>query len=276
MRIAVAGLGIMGASVARALKANTNHIVDGWNRNPDVTGYAKDKGYIDGEAKDFADYDVVFVALPPEATMEFLETQKFADNAVVADLCGVKRPIEKAVYAQKRNYRYVGTHPMAGKEKGGVKNSDPALFKGANVILVRDSRTDEEALNIVAKLYRKMGCGKLLLCPADYHDAKVAYTSQLAHIVSSAYLKSPAAEGCEGFTGGSFQDMTRVGGVDEEMWTQLYFLNADNLIVELENLMTHLGEYLAVLKDGDEKGMKELLKQGSAVRRSLKCYRDKK
>ena len=275
MRIAVAGLGIMGASVARALKANTGYTVDGWNRNPGVTGYAVDKGYIDGAVSDFAEYDVVFVALPPEAAMEFLETREFKDNAVVADLCGVKHPVEKAVYAQKRNYRYVGTHPMAGKEKGGIKNSDERLFKGANVILTRCRHTDEEALNLVANLYRKMGCGRLLLCPADYHDAKIAYTSQLAHIVSSAYLKSDTAEGCEGFTGGSFQDMTRVGGVDEEMWTQLYFLNADNLAGELETLISNLGEYLTALKDGDEKKMQELLRAGTAIRNALKCYRDK-
>ena len=274
MRIAVAGLGLMGASVARALKANTDCIVDGWNRNPGVTDYAIEKGYLDGAVKDFTGYDVVFVALPPDVTMDFLETKTFSDDTVVADLCGVKKAVEDAVYAQKRNYRYVGTHPMAGKEQGGIKNSSPDLFKGANVILTRGRYTDEEALNTVARLYRKMGCGKLLLCPADYHDANVAYTSQLAHIVSSAYLKSATAKGCEGFTGGSFQDMTRVGGVDEEMWTQLYFLNDENLIGELETLISHLQEYLCALKDGDEGRMKELLREGTRVRGTLKCYKD--
>lgn len=274
MRIAVAGLGLMGASLARALKANTDYIVDGWNRNPGVTDYAVERGYLDGAVKDFAEYDVVFLALPPDVTMDFLETKAFADNAVVADLCGVKKPVEDAVYAEKRNYRYVGTHPMAGKEKGGIKHSCPDLFKGANVILTRGRYTDEDALNIVARIYRKIGCGKILLCPADYHDAKIAYTSQLAHIVSNAYLKSKTAKGCEGFTGGSFQDMTRVGGVDEEMWTQLYFLNEENLIGELETLIANLGQYLSALKDGNEEKMKELLREGSAVRNALKCYKD--
>ena len=275
MRIAVVGLGIIGASIARALKANTDHIVHGWNRSRKVVEYALEKKYIDGVATDFAVYDVVFVALPPEVTMEFLDTKSFKNNAIVADICGVKKPIEEVVYSKTRNYRYVGTHPMAGKETSGIESSSETLFKNANIILTQHRLTDEAALMEIGRLYRKMGCGKLLLCPAAYHDAKIAYTSQLAHIVSSAYIKSPAAEGCSGFTGGSFQDMTRVAGVDENVWTKLYFLNRENVAKEIRALISNLSEYLGALEDGDEEKMKELLKAGTVVRHSLDCYKDK-
>lgn len=260
----------MGASVARALKANTDNTVDGWNRNHGVVSYALEKGYIDGEAADFKNYDVVFVALPPEAAMEFLDKREFADDAIVTDLCGVKKPIEQAVYAKKRNYRYVGSHPMAGKETSGIKSSSETLFQGANVVLTNGPRTDYEALDTVAKLYRKMGCGKISLCPADYHDAKIAYTSQLAHIVSNAYLKSETVKNCSAYTGGSFQDMTRVGGVDEKLWSELYFLNDKNVIAELETLIAHLQEYVDALKGSDDEKMQELLREGTEVLRSLK------
>ncbi len=274
MRIAVVGLGIMGASIARALKAKTEYTVDGWNRNHGVVEYALSKNYVDGEVSDFATYDVVFIALPPEATMEFIETHNFKDDGIVADVCGMKKAIEKAVYADNPNFRYVGTHPMAGKETSGIKSSSETLFKGANVIITKARKTDEDAINTIVKLYRKMGCAKILLCPAEYHDAKIAYTSQLAHLVSNAYLKSKTVEGCSGFTGGSFQDMTRVAGMDEEIWTELFFMNEKNLSKELETLIANLNEYLTVLKTGNEEQMKELLRAGGDVRRSLNCYKD--
>lgn len=275
MRIAVAGLGIIGASIARALKANTEHTVDGWNRTHSVVEYALEQKYIDGEVADFTSYDVVFVAMPPKATMEFLDTQEFKDGAIVTDICGMKKPIEEVVYADWRNYRYVGSHPMAGKETSGIESSSETLFKGANIIFTQHRRTDEAAVNVLAKLYRKMGSGRFLICSAAYHDAKIAYTSQLAHIVSNAYVKSPSVEDCSGFTGGSFQDMTRVAGVDENAWTQLYFMNKDNLVKELEALIGNLNEYLDALKENDERRMKELLKSGADIRRKLRCYKDK-
>ena len=276
MRIAVAGLGIIGVSLARALKANTEYTVDGWNRTHSVTERALELNYIDGEVNEFVSYDVVFVALPPQATIDFLKNQKFGEDAVVADISGVKQPIEDAVYAEKRNYRYVGTHPMAGKETNGLESSSEKLFNGANIIITKHPRTDEAAIKTIANLYAKMGCGRIILCPAAYHDAKIAYTSQLAHIVANAYVKSPSAEGCSGFTGGSFQDMTRVAGVNEKDWTQLYFYNRKYVLKELETIVGNLNEYIAALQAEDKEKMIELLKEGGDIRRSLKCYKDKK
>lgn len=269
MRIAVIGLGIMGASVARAIKANTEYEVDGWNRNREVVSYALEHNYIDGEVKDVAEYDIVIVALPPEVTMSYLDETTFKDNAIVADICGIKKPIEDLVYSKARNYRYVGTHPMAGKETRGILSSSESLFRGANVILINAKKTDSDAINTVSGLYQAMGCGKLVFCTADYHDRKVAYTSQLAHIVSNAYVKSRTISNCGSFTGGSYQDMTRIADLDPEVWSQLFCLNKKNLLPELQNLINNLNAYLVALMDDDEKGLKELLDNGGRAFRNV-------
>lgn len=269
MRIAVAGLGIIGASLTRALKENTEHTVDGWNRTRAVTAYALKQGYIHGSVADFTAYDVVFIALPPKASAEFLETHNFRDGAIVADICGMKKFLAEKVASAPHNYRYVGTHPMAGKETAGIEFSSADLFRGANIVLVQSDSTDKEALQTIADLYAKMGAGKLIVCPASYHDGKIAYTSQLPHLISNAYVKSPSAKNCLGFTGGSFQDMARVAAFNEEIWTNLFFLNRENLTAELQTLIGHLSEYLDALKEGDEEKMKALIREGNAARERL-------
>lgn len=276
MRIAIAGLGIIGASLARALKHNTDHTVDGWNRNHKIVEIALERGYIHGEVKDFRDYDVVFVAIPPKATMDFLDTCHVKDNAIVADICGMKKAIANTVYAKERNYRYVGTHPMAGKETAGIESSSETLYKNANIVLIEDEKTDKEALETVKGLYLAMGAGELVICSADYHDAKIAYTSQLPHVVSNAFVKSATCENCETFTGGSFQDMTRVAALNEDTWTELFFLNKDKLKEEIDGLVDRLKKYSATLETDDREQMKNLLREGNNVGIYLKCSERKK
>jgi prephenate dehydrogenase len=261
MRIAVVGLGLIGASIARALK-KADFAVDGWNRTKTVSDFALQNGYIDGIAEDFTAYNVVFVALPPKATIDFLTDTKFADGAIVADICGVKEPVERAVRAKKRNYRYVGTHPMAGKETSGIESSTEKLFVNANIILTENEETDREAKQTVYDLYKSMGAGKITVCDAVYHDREIAYTSQLAHIVSNAYIKSDAADSCSPFTGGSFQDMTRVAPLDEKIWTELFLMNREPLKDELSGLISRLQTYLSALEKEDKEELKSLLAAG--------------
>jgi prephenate dehydrogenase len=261
MRIAVAGLGLIGASIARALQA-ANYVVDGWNRTRSVADHALQKGYIGGIVEDFSAYHVIFVALPPQATIDFLNNTKFADGAIVADICGVKEPIERAVRAKKRNYRYIGTHPMAGKETSGIESSTEKLFLNANIILTENEETDQAAKQTVFDLYKSMGAGTITVCDAAYHDREIAYTSQMAHIVSNAYIKSRSAKDCSPFTGGSFQDMTRVAPLDEKVWTELFLMNREALTGELSGLIERLQAYLSALEEKDGGSLKTLLAAG--------------
>ena len=267
MNIAIAGLGLIGGSAAKAL-LRAGRACDGYDL-PAVLERATREGVIRAAANSFAAYDVVLIALPPDAAMRLLDEGNFKEGAVVADFCGVKGALERCVYAKPRAYRYVGCHPMAGKEVSGIENADAALFDGASIILTENERTDPEAVRLLEGLFAEMGFAAMPHCTAAYHDRKIAYTSQLAHIVSSAYVKSETADGFPGFTGGSFQDMTRIAGVDEELWTRLYLLNLPAAASELEGLIAHLQEYLSALRQADEAKLRALLREGRLRKAAL-------
>lgn len=275
MKIAVIGLGIIGASIARSLKIG-GYSCDGWNRSKETLNVALENSYIDNEVTDVSVYDVVFVALPPDASMEYIDSAIFKDDAIVADICGVKEVIEKFIYSKSRNFRYVGTHPMAGKETRGISSSSPELFNGASMIITGNKNTDKSAVEVIKTLSKAMGFARIIECSAEYHDKKIALTSQLAHIVSNAYVKSPTVKNYQGFTGGSFQDMTRVAGVDENVWTQLYLMNRENLLSELETLINNLKVYRDALENSDEKLLSETLKEGRIIRENIKNVKNKK
>ncbi len=250
-KIAVVGLGIIGGSICASL-TKADYTVDGADLQKAAVLYALEKGYVNGEAKSLAEYDVVFLAVPPKATIFVLENETFKEGAIVADICGVKKEIEKVVYAKQRNYRYVGMHPMAGKETSGIASASAELFRMANLILTIAPQTDKEALAEIKEYVKAMRFGKIVECTAEEHDRKIALTSQLAHLVSNGYVKSPQVKHCEGFTGGSFQDMTRIAGVDEKMWTELYMCNRAAILEELSGLISHLEEYKKAIENEDE------------------------
>ena len=260
MEILIAGLGLIGGSAAKAL-ARAGYVCDGYDL-PAVVRQARAAGAVRAGAESFAKYDVVLIALPPDAAMRLLDTETFKEGAVVADFCGVKGALEACVYASPRAYRYVGCHPMAGREVSGFANSLATLFDGASMIVCENERTDASAVRLLEGLYAQMGFASMPHCTAAYHDRKIAYTSQLAHIVSNAYVKSAAADGFAGFTGGSFQDMTRIAGVDEEVWSRLYMLDLPAATEELATLIAHLQEYLSALQAEDEPRLKALLREG--------------
>jgi len=272
-QIAVIGLGIIGGSICGAL-TNAGYTVDGFDCNDASIQYALQAGYISARGTDISQYDIVFIAIPPQATTEYLTTARFKDGALVSDICGVKGGIERAVYAQNRNYRYVGIHPMAGKETSGISSATPSLFQGANLIITIAPQTNLEAVEEIKAYANAMGFGRIVECSAEEHDKKIALTSQLAHIVSNAYVKSPQVNRCNGFTGGSFQDMTRIAGVDEKIWTQLYMENRACVQAELEGLIENLTVYLTALKNYDAEGLSNALREGRLIRESIKRDND--
>jgi prephenate dehydrogenase len=272
-RTAVIGLGIIGASLARALKEQ-GLSVDGYDLSQETLDFALSNGYIDGVAENIHSYDNVFLAIPPKAAISVLQNAVFKDGAFVADICGVKGVLEEAVYAAPRNYRYVGLHPMAGKETSGIQSSSAKLFCGANLVITVAKNTDAGALQEAKEFARLLGFGKIVECTAEEHDEKIALTSQLAHIVSNAYVKSEQVAHCDGFTGGSFQDMTRIAGVDEQMWTELYMLNRPHILAELEGLIEHLTVYKNAILEEDEEKLRRVLAEGKAIRKKIKRKND--
>ena len=273
MIIAVVGMGLIGGSLCRAFKQYTPHTVQGWTRNQKTVAFALSVDAIDEPLTDLSQPDVVFVALPPEATIDYLTAHAadFRPGAIVADICGVKQPVIDAVDRLYHDHgvRYVGTHPMAGKEVAGFANSDVDLYKNASYIITPTPLTDPEAVETLRELAGAIGFTRVEITDPLRHDTIISYTSQLAHVVSSAYIKSPTSALTLGFTAGSFQDMTRVAKLDPDMWTALFSLNRGPLLREIDTLLANLTEFRAALGAGDLDRVRDLLDQGRALREGV-------
>ena len=268
LTVAVAGLGLIGGSLCKALKEYTRHRVLGLDLDSDTTQEAMDAGAVDGiiGAEELSQADLVFVCLHPTATIRFLlqNAGNFKSGGIVADVCGVKEEIVKAAepVLLEHGVRLVGCHPMAGREFSGFSYSLPDLFVGASFIITPTSRTDPNAVAVLEQLARRLGFGQVVKATCRQHDRTIAFTSQLAHIVSSAYIKSSSALEENGFSAGSFQDLTRVAKLNENMWTDLFLRNKEPLTDEIDQMIRHLQEYRDAIKNGEEQALKELLKDG--------------
>ena len=268
MNIGIVGLGLMGGSMAKGIKTKTGHCVFGADINAETILMAKLSGAIDDEMTDenITSCDLIFLALRPGIAIKWLKdnASKLRKDTTVVDFCGVKRPVcpEMRRVADENGFKYIGGHPMAGKERGGFKNSTPDLYVGASMILTPDSETLPETLEMLGKLFDDVGFSRIVYSNPDEHDRIIAYTSQLAHIVSSAYIKSPEAQRQRGFSAGSFRDMTRVAYLDEDMWTELFLHNTDHLTKELDILIDNLTKYKDALEKSDKDTLHSLLKDG--------------
>lgn len=272
MTVGVVGLGIIGGSFAKSIKAKTDHTVLAWNRTPSTVRDAIDAGAADSELTDenVSGCDLIIIALPPKAIISWVEEHgRFLKRGcVVVDACGVKRAVAEAVYplSVKYGFVYVGGHPMAGKEISGFSASSDTLYSGASMILTPFSDTSAEITDWLASFFLSIGFGRITVTDPDDHDRMIAYTSQLCHIASSAFVKSPAALRHSGYSAGSFRDLTRVAKLDENLWTELFFMNSDHLADELEIYIGHLNEYLAALRSGNEDEMRRLLREGRELK----------
>ena len=272
MTVGIVGLGLIGGSMAKSIKAHTNHIVLGCDIKDEAISMAKMTGAIDGvmDSKNLPKCDIVMIAISPAALLSWAEENAHLIKGTLVDLCGVKRNIcqKLGALAQEHGFAYVGGHPMAGKEVSGFANASAALFSGASMILTPNEKNDIETLDHLKTFFLEIGFGDITFSTPEEHDRIIAYTSQLAHITSSAYIKSPFSQKHMGFSAGSYKDMTRVARLDENLWTELFLENADYLVDELKILVENLSDYLDVLEKGDKEKLRELLKNGRLLKMS--------
>ena len=218
----------------------------------------------------FSGFDLVIVSLFPEASEKYMleNANKFSKGTLITDVCGIKGSFSSRMnqIAKENGLYYLGMHPMAGKEFGGYHNSNADLFQNANFIITPSENSRTEDFETLANLVKEIGAGKIVNTSPENHDRMIAYTSQLAHIVSSAYVKSPQLDLECGFSGGSFQDMTRIATMNEKMWTDLFMQNKEHLIFELELLIENLDKYKAALKNGDSEEMLRLIAEGRKLK----------
>ena len=268
MNVGIVGLGLIGGSMAKSIKTRTAHTVCGIDLDAETMTLARLSGAIDGAltAENLPLCDLVLVAIRPAAAIRWVgDNAKFIQKtAILVDLCGVKRNVceQLAPIAKTNGFAYIGGHPMAGRERGGFVHSSEELFTGAPMILTPDQNTDMRMLETLKAFFTDIGFAGLTFSTPEEHDRIIAYTSQLAHLVSSAYIKSPEAQRRRGFSAGSFRDMTRVAHLDEAMWSELFLDDADYLTEQLEILIDHLNEYREALSAHDAEKLQALLKDG--------------
>lgn len=275
MTIGIIGLGLIGGSIAKAIKENTENTVLGYDIAESVVMKAKLVKAIDAELTEekLRECDLLIVALYLEDTIKYIidNAALFKKGGIVMDCCGVKREVCNAIEpaARENGFIFVGGHPMAGIEFSGFEHSRKSLFEKASMIVTPFPGTHIEVIEILKKLFLKIGFNIFQITTPEEHDSMISFTSQLAHIVSSAYVKSPAAAKHKGFSAGSFKDMTRVAKLNEKMWTELFFSNRDNLVHEIDSLVIRLSEYSSALKNNDTETMNTLLREGRQLKEFL-------
>ncbi len=272
MNIAVVGLGLIGGSLARALKTLENVQVLGYDIDESTVLQAKLYGAISEEltTDNLKECEYIFVALYPKATEKFLtdNLENISPDAVVVDCAGVKTSICKTCFdiAKKGGFRFIGGHPMAGTHFSGFKYSRATMFDKASMILVPDKDEKIETLEKLKAILVKIGFKSVTITTAAEHDRIIAYTSQLAHVVSNAYVKSPNARVHKGFSAGSYKDLTRVAKLSPGMWTELFLENKENLTEEIDGIITELQKYSDAIKKDDRETLYELLEEGSKIK----------
>lgn len=280
----IVGLGLIGGSFARGY-AQAGVRVLAWDPDEDVM-VAASMGTVSGELNDetLGECDIIVLACYPESCIEWLaaHAQALADatdteaimGPVVIDTVGIKGIVCERAFnlARENGFYFVGAHPMAGTQFSGYAHSRADLFEGAPLVLVPPAVDDSlklELLSQVREMVRPLGFGKFSVTSAEEHDHVIAFTSQLAHVVSNAYVKSPTAQEHHGFSAGSYRDLTRVAHLNASMWAELMTDNAQYLSQELTYLIDSLAAYRDALEKKDEEQLEELLAEGDRIKRAL-------
>ncbi|MBQ5749030.1 MAG: prephenate dehydrogenase [Oscillospiraceae bacterium] len=272
--IGIVGLGLIGGSFAKAYHEA------GWQvlaceRDASVLSFAQISGAVNGvlDEKNIASCDLVLVCIYPEAAINFVQTMAphIGSKPIVLDCCGTKRVVCDALFpvAKQHGFTYVGAHPMAGNHNSGFSYAKATLFKNAPVVIVPPTFDNIELLQKIKQLLAPAGFSRISVTTALEHDEMIAFTSQLAHVVSNAYIKSPTATRHKGFSAGSYKDMTRVAWLNPQMWAELFLENKDCLMRELDILSRHLAQYREALESDDMPRLIQLLDDGRRIKEEV-------
>ena len=272
IKIGIVGLGLIGGSLSKAYKRNTDYTIYGSDRDPLAVQLALLTESMDAELTDevLPSCDFIFLAIYPRAAVAWLEQNaaKLSSHTIVIDCCGIKQAVCEVGFrlAEQYGFQYYGGHPMAGTQYNGFKYSREDMFQDASMILVPPIDPDISLLDRIHKLLAKAGFTHVTITTAEKHDNMIAYTSQLAHVVSNAYVKSPNARIHHGFSAGSYRDLTRVARLNENMWTELFLDNAEALTTEIDFIINSLQQYSDAIKAGDAERLRALLREGRLLK----------
>ena len=267
MKVGILGLGLIGGSLARAY-AKAGHTVYVCERDESMLSFAKLAGVVTDELnrENIGRCDLILLAIYSGGSAAWLEEngQYISKDTLVIDCCGIKEEVCRRCFpvAEKYGFTFVGGHPMAGSHFSGFKYSRSNLFQGAPMVLVPPKYDDPELLQWVKDALAPCGFGSYSVTTAAEHDKKIAFTSQMPHIVSNAYIKSPTALSHKGFSAGSYKDLTRVAWLNPQMWAELFLSNKENILEELNYYIHSLEAYRQAIEQNDEDSLIALLDEG--------------
>ena len=273
--IGVVGLGLIGGSFAKAFRLNTKAKMLGYDTNKSVCELATLDGTLDGilTKENISECDLIIPALYNQAIIDFVRDNApyIKKGAIVIDTGGLKRRVCKECFEIAREYgfTFVGGHPMAGKKFSGYNYSTGTLFRDAYMIIITEDLNDTKLQNHIRDIMSPCRFANITVCSSEKHDKMIAFTSEMPHIVSNAYIKSPTAKEHLGFSAGSYKDMTRVAWLNEDMWTEIFLENKDNLIFELDAIIKYLGEYKKALEEGDAEYLRQILHDGKVAKEEV-------
>ncbi len=267
MNVGILGLGLIGGSLARAY-ALEGHMVYGFQRDQQMLSFAMLAGAVHGKLSEatIPECDLILLAIYPDGSASWLEQNGHLvrKNALVIDCCGIKREICARCFpvAEKYGFTFVGGHPMAGSQFSGFKYSRANLFKGAPMVLVPPVFDNMQLLDRVQKSLSPCHFGTFSVTTAEDHDRMIAFTSQMPHILSNAFIKSPTALNHKGFSAGSYKDLTRVAWLNPQMWAELFLENQENILFELDQYINSLKAYQTAIECNDKSTLVQLLEEG--------------
>ena len=267
MRVGIVGLGLIGGSFAKAYQ-EAGHEVLAFDRDESVLSFAQLEGAVSAPLtkENIGTCDLVLVAIYPEAAVNYIRDMApyIGTKPMVIDCCGTKRVVCAAAFPLAEQYRftYLGGHPMAGTQYSGFGHARANLYHNAPMVIVPPDFDNIALLSRVQELLRPAGFGSYSVTTAEKHDEMIAFTSQLAHVASNAYIKSPTAKKHKGFSAGSYKDMTRVAWLAPHMWAELFMENKEFLLKEIDCYIEHLSEYKTAMEHDDEETLIRLLDEG--------------
>lgn len=267
MKVGILGLGLIGGSLARAY-ALEGHTVYAQETDEQILSFAILSGAVHAplDEERIAQCELILLAIYPDGSASWLENHapQISPSALVLDCCGIKREVCARCFplAEKYGFTFVGGHPMAGTQFSGFKYSRATLFRGAPMVLVPPVFDDISLLERVKEALKPCGFGSFSVTAAEDHDKMIAFTSQMPHILSNAYIKSPTALNHKGFSAGSYKDLTRVAWLNAPMWAELFLENRENVLFELDTYLNSLNAYRQAVADGDFDRLVELLEEG--------------
>lgn len=267
MTVGILGLGLIGGSMARAY-ALEGHTVLACDMDEQMLQFAMLAGAVHGKLEEntISNCDLILLAIYPDGSATWLEENaRFINQqTLVMDLCGVKREICHRCFplAEKYGFTFVGGHPMAGSQFSGFKYSRANLFADQPMVLVPPKFDDIQLLDRCKQMLAPCGFGRFSVTTAAEHDKMIAFTSQMPHILSNAFIKSPTATNHKGFSAGSYKDLTRVAWLNPQMWAELFLENKDNTLAELDIYIESLCSYRTALANNDLETLTALLEEG--------------